>query len=359
MIIDRLHPIFQRFRAAANEGTDLGGDRGDDFVPTDDEGASKGADDVDSAVAKAAEKAAAEKAAAEKAGKGEKADKTDETDPEHEDDADKGKKDGRKDSRIPISRHKDILEKERLAREDAERQLAQYKNGDRVVAMNDDIKKAEDSIAKLDEEYTKLVTDGDHEKAATKMREIRRLERDLGDLKSDFKANVASTRAVEKVRYDTAVDRLEEAYPVLNPQNEDHDAELAQEVLDLAVTYQQRRGMSPSEAIQRAAKRLLGTETNKQEKATSVTPRVNEDDPEVQAERRRAAKEEERRKAQVAKNVDVAGKQPADLSKTGMDSDKAGGAIDARSVMKMSYEDFGKLNEADLARLRGDTFAES
>ena len=40
--------------------------------------------------------------------------------------------------------------------------------------------------------------------------------------------------------------------------------------------------------------------------------------------------------------------------KVGMDSDKAGGALTAKDVMKLSQEDFSKLPDDVLARMRGD-----
>jgi hypothetical protein len=37
-----------------------------------------------------------------------------------------------------------------------------------------------------------------------------------------------------------------------------------------------------------------------------------------------------------------------------LDSDKAGGALTAKDVMKLSQDDFGKLSDEMLARMRGD-----
>ena len=64
---------------------------------------------------------------------------------------------------------------------------------------------------------------------------------------------------------------------------------------------------------------------------------------------------EERRKAAVAKNLGVAGKQPPSTKDVGIDSDKMGGGrLDAKAVMNMSQKEFASLNEADLAAMRGD-----
>lgn len=347
MIIDRLHPILHRFRSPAGEGgSDTGGsgaeDRGDSFTSTeDDDGAAAQAALAKTEAEKTAAKTAADKEAADKAA----------ADEEEEEDGEGDDKKGKKDTRVPLSRHKEILEKERQSRADVEKKLAQYQNGDRIAATNEKIKQAEDKIATMDKEYTKLLTDGDHEKAATKRAEIRALENEIIEQKSDIKAQAASSRAIEKIRYDTTVDRLETAYPVLNPEHDDFNEESAQDVMDLASTYR-AKGMTPAEAIQKAAKKLLGVETPKQTQATEVKARVDKD--EAEAEAKRQAKEDERKATQVKKNLEANKQQPADTRKVGADTDKAGGGITNKDVMKMSQDDFNKLDEETLARMRGD-----
>ncbi len=62
-----------------------------------------------------------------------------------------------------------------------------------------------------------------------------------------------------------------------------------------------------------------------------------------------------RKAAAVEKTADAVAKTPANAVKAGTDSDKAGGgAITAKDAMKMSYKDFSALDEATLARMRGD-----
>lgn len=356
---------FMLMKAVDGDGGGDGGaeDRGDDFSPTDDDGAG-GDDDGDGKNkddgGKKDEKDEKEndkgKDKDDDKGKDKDGDEKDgdEKDKDGDEKGDKdGKDKGRKDTRIPVSRHKEILAKEREAREAAEKKLAQYQGGERLAVINEDIKQAEDKVIALDKEYTKLITDGEHAKAAEKMQEIRRLERDIADKKSDLKAAAASSQAVEKMRYDITVERLEAAYPVLNPEHDDHDPDTAQDVLDLAQTYR-RRGHTPAEAIQKAAKKLLGTETKKQDDATSVKARVDKEEAEEKAAKE---KEAERKKKQVEKNLEAGKQQPPDTSKVGADSDKAGGSLSAKDVMKMSQDDFNKLDEATLSRMRGDVIA--
>ena len=68
--------------------------------------------------------------------------------------------------------------------------------------------------------------------------------------------------------------------------------------------------------------------------------------------------------AEVAKNArtlaardkaaSAAAQQPPDIAKVGVDSDKMGGKLDAGKAIKLSQEQFAKLDDETLARLRGD-----
>lgn len=324
-------------------------DRGDDFTPTDDDAAdAKTALELAEANKVAADKVAADKAAADKAAdKGDDKDDADK-DEEGKDDADdKDDKKGKRDTRIPLARHEAILKRERDARAGLEAKVKQYEGGQRVAVTNQEITESENKITALEQEYSKLVVDGDHTKAAEKMAEIRRLDKSISDKKMIMVQEATHAQAVESVRYDTAVDRLEAAYPELNPEHEDYDKDIAKEVLELSNAFQ-IQGYTPANAIQKAAKTLLGVETKKQESAVDVKPKV--DDKDVQ---KKVA--EERKAAATKKALETSGKQPASTAKVGADSDKHGGTISAKDVLKMKQDDFAKLDEETLSRMRGDT----
>lgn len=250
----------------------------------------------------------------------------------------------KKDSRIPLSRHKEILEKEREARADLERKLAQYQNGQQVASVNEQITATEDAIIKLEKEYASLLTDGEIDKATAVMAQIRRAERDMIEAKSDMKIQAAEIRNTERARYNVALERVEAAFPTLNPDHDDFDEEAMAEVADLKSAYEMK-GLTPTQALQKAVKMIVEPRTTKQEVATTSQPRVGEKD--LAAERKAAA---------VKKTADATGKTPPSLNKVGIDSDKlGGGALDARSVMKMSQAEFSKLNAETLAQMRGDS----
>lgn len=249
----------------------------------------------------------------------------------------------KKDSRIPLSRHKEILEKEREQRASLERQLAQYQNGQQVANVNEEITALENNVLKLEKEYASLLTDGEIDKATAVMQQIRKAERDMAESKSDMKIHAAEIRATERARYNTALERVEAAFPTLNPDHDDYDEAAMAEVADLKSAYEMK-GLTPTAALQKAVKMIVEPRTTRQEVATSSNPRVGEKD--IAAERKKDA---------VEKTVKAVAKTPPSLSRVGLDGDKlGGGANSAEAVMKMSQKEFAQLSEEALARMRGD-----
>lgn len=308
-------------------------DRGDDFIPTDDDTPEKVVTKDDQAAADAL----AAELAAEKEAKTEEP-KADEA--EAEADADKPKP---KDSRIPAARHKEILDRERERRAAVEAELAQYKQGGKIADVNAEIGEAETTLVALETEYAKQMVDGEHEKAAATMAKIRRTERAINEKSAEMRVAAAEARAVERVRYDTTVERLENLYPALNVEHEDFDKEKTGEVLELKEAYQ-LKGYTPSAALQKAVKYVMPPVTVAQEKALTTEARVDPKDV-----------EKARKAAAVAKTAEAVAKTPSSAAKVGLDSDKSGGgAVTAKDAMKMSYKDFSALDENTLAQMRGD-----
>lgn len=312
-------------------GTTQNEDRGDDFIPTDDEADPKKAEVTDEDLKKVG---------------------VEDPDTKTEDKAeDKVEDEEKKPSpkRIPLDRHEAILNKERERREAVERELAQTKQGQQVATTNEQIGKAEEDLLKLEGNYTKLLLDGEVEKAAKMMADIRRLERSINEARSGFAIQAAEARAYERVRYDTTVERLEAAYPALNPDHADFDSALTTEVVELRDAYVATGRYGRAEAIQKAAKTLMGATTTRQETAVKSDVKVDKED-------LAKATAEERRKAAREKAADASQRQPPNTKSIGLDSDKMG-TLDAKQVMKMSQDEFAKLDEAALAKLRGDEVA--
>lgn len=329
-----MNPLLQRLMArlqapAGDDGSVV--DRGDDFTPTGDDapGATPKDDDKgDNALRNGADA---------------DDDKGDDKDDEEEK---KGKDEKAKkpDSRIPLSRHKEILERERAQRQELERRLAEAQKGSEAVKVSEEVTKLEDKVLGLEEAYNKAITDGETQKATQLMREIRQAEREIGEAKSEMRARVAEANAYERARYSITLERVEETYPELNPDHDDYDKAKVDDVAEWKMFYESRKAMTPAKALQEAVKKVMGAPTTRAEK-TAVETKARVDEKDVAAERKKEA---------VKKATDAVGKTPAGLNKVGMDSDKAGGDISAKDVLKMSQEDFAKLPDEVLARMRGD-----
>lgn len=327
-----LQKILNRYQKQADDGSDLPGgdaDYGDDFTPTDD-----GVKDVPAAKDDAGDEPAAAdedlRAAAE----------------ELEEGAEEAKKTGTpksgKGKFIPLDRHEKLLKKERARREELEAQLSQSRAGQQMAQANEDLSRVEDELVAMEAKYNDLLAEGDTQAAAQLMTQIRRKNAELSSITAAQRDAEVMARAVEKVRFDEALDRIEEAYPELDPDSDEYDEDTYQDVYDLMMAGRQR-GLSATKALQRAVARVMGAETTAQKRATTATPRVDEND--VASRRRGEA---------VRRNLDAARRTPPATHRISANNDAAGGALTAKAVMSMSEDDFEKLSDKDLARLRGD-----
>lgn len=320
-------------------------DRGDNWTPTDEATtlAEKLPEKKEETAAPDAEAAAKlvkeiedKKVADAKAAEDDKVD-----DDKDEKDADGKPK--RKENRLPLSRVNEMIAKEQAKREAVENELAKYKQGAKVADLGVELTAAEAKLVELEKAYTKQLTDGEHDKAAATMADIRKTERSINTKTSQVREEAAEARAVERVRYDTTVERLEETFPQFNPDHTDFDKEKVGEIKELKEAYQ-LKGYTPTAALQKAVKLIMPPASKKQETALETTPRVDA-----------AAVEAARKAAAVAKTAEAIDKTPANAAKTGVDSDKkGGGAVTAQDIMKMPWADFKKVDEATLAAARGD-----
>ena len=332
-----MNPLLQKLlnryqKQADDDGSDLPGgdaDYGDDFTPTDDGAGTSSAakDDAGDESAAADEDL---RAAAEELEEGtEEAKKT-------------GTPKSGKGKFIPLDRHEKLLKKERARREELEAQLSQSRAGQQMAQANEDLSRVEDELVAMEAKYNDLLAEGDTQAAAQLMTQIRRKNAELSSITAAQRDAEVMARAVEKVRFDEALDRIEEAYPELDPESEDYDEDTYQDVYDLMMAGRQR-GLSATKALQRAVARVMGAETTAQKRATTATPRVDEND--VASRRRGEA---------VRRNLDAARRTPPATHRISANNDAAGGALTAKAVMSMSEDDFEKLSDKDLARLRGD-----
>jgi len=201
-------------------------------------------------------------------------------------------------------------------------------------AVTADIDAVRAKVDELDDKYEELLADGKMAEAKVVRKEMRRLQDVLTNTLVSVNARSASTQAVEQTRYDQALASVEQSHTVLNPDSDDFDAEVTEDVLARMQAFI-NKGVPRAEALNRAIDRVL-------------KPGPKED----KGKGLRDAKAEEARRRGAA----AAGKQPADLGKHGLDSDKGGDKTDSGipSVLKMNQAQFAKLDEDTKAKLRGD-----
>lgn len=306
-------------------------DRGDDFTPTaDPEPAAKTEADPEPAA---------------------KTDDPDEETPEEkaEREAAEAKAKGKANARIPLARHEQILAKEREQRAQVEAQLAAARGATQIANTNEQLTKLETKVVELEEKYTKALIDGEPKEAARLMAEIRNAERMINNTRVQFETQAAEARAYERARYDATVDRLETAYPVLDQDHADFNEEISDQVTAMMQGFVARGGITRADALQKAVKALLKPTTKTQEKAVDTKAR-----PDADEVARKLA--EDRKAAAVKRNVADAERTPPNTARVGQDSDKLGGKLDAKAVIRMSQEEFAKLDDATLAKMRGDEF---
>lgn len=252
---------------------------------------------------------------------------------------------GQFEPRIPKARFDEAVGKEREAREaaearaaDLERQLAEKAKVETNTAK---VTELETKVTELETQYTQLVLDGEPEKAAAVMREIRMAERQIVRMEQADEAKSTTTQILEAERFELTVARLEAEHSELNPKSETYDADLVQMIVD-----RQRSlvagGMAPSAAMTQAAEKILEREAKLRAPATE---KVEEKGLSTAATDRKAA--------QVAKNVEAAKAQAPSTKETGLDSDKVGEKA-LPNVAQMTPEEYQALPESTRARLRGD-----
>lgn len=317
MFLKYLHGNTVYLDETEGDGSDAGGgsDRGDGFEGKEDEELEVEAkEDEDEGV----EKTAAEKAEAEKKEKEEK---------------------DKKAKMVPHARMKEAVEKERAAREKSEKRAQDAE--DKLAAANKgvDLDKLGEEIEALDEKLDKAIADGDVAAKKLFRKELREKQMTLARAEAAALSAQATAVAVERVRYDALVERMEVEYPAMNPDHEDYDEDVVAEIVELKEAYE-AKGQSSTEALKKAAKYIL--------KGKTVEKKADAEDEDAQ----KKAEEDLREKA-VKKAQDAKGKQPPSADKGGKPSDKSGGNL-AKNIGKITDVEFDKLDAKEKARLRGD-----
>lgn len=245
---------------------------------------------------------------------------------------------------IPKQRFDEAVGKERDAREAAERRAQDLERRlnerEQAQIKTQEVEEIESKISELEETYTQYLLDGEKEKARDTMKEIRLAERQIARMDTQAESTKATNQALEGERFNLAVATLEAEYPELNTESENYDPELVEMILD-----KQRRlvgtGAAPSKAIVEATSFVMKRFAKPEAAAEETKPEGL------------GKKPDDRKAAQVSKNVDTARRQPPSMKEVGLDSDKLGekGMPD---INQMTLEEFNALPAATKSRMRGD-----
>lgn len=241
---------------------------------------------------------------------------------------------------IPKERFDEAVGKARREAQDAKKKLAESEAREKARQGQIDAKKIEAEIDDLEDKLDGARADGNKEAAKAIRSQIREKQMALVDARADVKAAYATAQAVEQVRWDNVVERMEKEHPELDPSedNELYDQEKVDEIMDLTEAYV-AKGDSSSEALKKAIRMTYrGAAPAKDEGAKKRAE-------EAAAKRKQDAVEKARLAAKVT---------PPAPGKGGKDSDAAGKKTKGLDINKISDEEFDKLPDAEKKRLRGD-----
>jgi hypothetical protein len=312
---------------AAGEADGGGGDRGDDWVASDDtvvtEVVDTTADDLAVATGQPAD-TGTDDTPRDAGGKFTKKEKSDEG------------------ATIPKSRFDSAVMKERERAETAERRLAEVERQQGQINRNMDFDKAFDEVKNLRALERKAMIQGDDEKAAQLSEQADRLNFQLATARAGDISAATREQTLEQMRMDLAVENIESTYPALDENSEEFDQDVTDDVLDKQRGYIERERLSPSKALMKAVKYVMGRLAQEPVTETGKTGLSN------------AAKGVDRKTAAVAKNLDAARRQPAGSKSLGADSDKFGQNAPIPSADEMTYDEFAALPESVKAKMRGD-----
>jgi hypothetical protein len=244
-----------------------------------------------------------------------------------------------KDKTIPKARFDEAVKKEREARAAAEGKLKELEAQLRSQESALDEEKVEGEIAELEAAIDAAAADGDKAKVAALRKEVRGKMMAIASAEATRRAAYATAVAVERVQYDATVTMLEGQHPTMNPEHDDYDQDLTNELLELKAAYE-ATGMGSTDALKKAAKYVFKT----------AVAEAKKDEPDEATKKAAAEAKVKATEAAIRKGLETKGKQPP-ASGGRAAKEGAGAALDPT---KMSDRDFDKLPADEKARLRGD-----
>lgn len=268
---------------------------------------------------------------------------SEETPPEEVVEAAAEEEDEPKEHKIPKSRFDEAVQKERAERAKLEAQLKQYRDREQMQRDAENFEESQAKIKEMLKQHSSLLADGELDKASDVMEQVLQLRDDMQNARMAKQADNARNSAKIEVQYDATVTRLEAEYPEINPDSDEFDQTVVRRVQMMVTGIMQNEGKNPAEALQEATDILL--KPAKEARGKDLRNKPSEEA--VEQGMRRTQQ-------QIDKNIQTANKQPPATESVGQDHDKTGGPLDADTLTKMSWEEFIKVPDDELAKMRGD-----
>lgn len=241
----------------------------------------------------------------------------------------------RDEPRIPKSRFDEINNKYKAEREAKEALLAEREAKSAATEGTFDFDAKEQA-------YMEAVVDGKFDEAKKIRAEIRAAETAEYEAKAKAFADQAGKRSVSETQvqldFKAAVSELESQYPLLNPEVEGHNEAAIEEVVELRDVYI-ARGMTPANALRKAVK-LVATDYGI-EAAGEAAPAPEPTKP--------AISDKPTDPKTVKQKVAAAKAQPPSSS-----VGKGAASEEPIDIFSMSEDEFDKLPDRVLAKMRGD-----
>lgn len=188
----------------------------------------------------------------------------------------------------------------------------------------------ESMVSQLYIDVEKARAAGEVEESAKLQRQLDHIKEEAGQRQSQAIASIEARNQLEQRLYDTTVSQLEMVAPQVNPDADEYDAELVGD-LDAATRGYEAQGLSPSEALKRAAKRLIAKDVFDPNKSI------------------RREKQPEPKKTDVKKNSEAIKKMPP----TSVKEERPEKTQDLKAS-QMTRAEFNALPEATQRRMMGD-----
>jgi hypothetical protein len=241
---------------------------------------------------------------------------------------------------IPKNRFDQAVGKERGRADTAEAELQKYRTREQQTQEAENFEESQAKVTAMLKDHSSLLADGDLDKASEVMGDVLQLRDDMQSARMARQADNARSSAKNEIQYDTTVERLEAAYPEINPDSETFDQDAVRKVQLMVSGIMQNEGKSPAVALMEATEILL-----KPQKEAGLREQPSEEATEAGLRRTQD---------QIDKNIKASDAQPPLTNEVGADHDKTGGVMDSETVSAMSWEEFVKVPEDELAKIRGD-----